>query len=142
MLVGQRLGLLLGESTLGQALDEAVSVERDGFGHARTIGALSVPDKAKYYHAGTLEGDERHVPVDKCFSLATTEERSRLWRVPFTRGLLLIDWGTTVVTAPMCACRAAAVCSSSESCDTAPRSRIGSIAASLVQRPILRGSPA
>ena len=30
MLVGQRLGLLLGEAAVGQALDEAVGIERDG----------------------------------------------------------------------------------------------------------------
>ena len=41
MLVGQRLG----EAAVGQALDEAVGIERDGLRHGGIIGAAKAPDK-------------------------------------------------------------------------------------------------
>ena len=45
MLLGQGLGLLLGETALRQSLDEAVGIERDGLGHAPIIGSIGVLDK-------------------------------------------------------------------------------------------------
>ena len=45
MLFGEGLGLPLGEAVLGQALDEAMGVESDSFGHTPIIAIPPGPDK-------------------------------------------------------------------------------------------------
>ena len=45
MLFGESLGLFLGEAALGQALDEAMSVESGSLGHASIITTPPARDK-------------------------------------------------------------------------------------------------
>ena len=45
LLFGENLGLFLGEAVLGQSLDVAMGIERDGFGHDGTIGPARAAGK-------------------------------------------------------------------------------------------------